>query len=140
LKSLTQVQKKQILKRSPKCFICERRLRENDEIEFDHIKSKARGGDPNDLSNYAAAHKECNRGKGTRDLEEYKEELRLQDIFNKYPTFAALAKNVKPPSIKIDYDAKVIYIEDEKAGLHQCPNTKVWYFYHQIPTKYIEVM
>jgi len=142
-KLLSASEKQQVLQQRPYCFICEERVSEADlpELEFDHIVSLDAGGS-NDLTNYAAVHKKCHKGKGTKSLERYKEELRLDKEFSSVHWFTDVSKKLNPSSEKIkfqvDYEAREITFEGGgKAQLFKCLNTGLWYFYYPFKRKYL---
>ena len=143
-KKLTLPEKKQVLQDKPYCFICGEPVSEKDmsELIFDHIKSLDAGGS-NALENYAGVHKKCHKGKGTKSLEDYKEELRLGKEFSSLLKFTDVAKKLNPTSdtikFRLDYENREIRLGDnERAPLYRCPNTKLWYFYYPIPRKYLD--
>lgn len=143
-KLLSAAEKRQVLEQRPYCFTCEEAVSESDlpQLVFDHIKSLDAGGS-NDLTNFAAVHKKCHTRKGTKSLEDYKEELRLDKEFSTLSKFTDVAKKLNPfderMKFHIDYEAREItFGDDSKAQLHRCPNTALWYFYHPLRRKYLE--
>jgi len=143
-KVLTLAEKRQVLRDRPYCFICGEPVSEESisELNFDHIKALDAGGS-NDLTNFAGVHKKCHKGKGARSLEDYKEELRLEKEFSSLVWFTDVADRLNPSGEKLkfqlDYENKEITLGDnERAPLHCCPNTKLWYFYYPIPKKYLD--
>lgn len=142
-KQLALPEKREVLQERPYCFICEESVSESDlpQLDFDHIVALDAGGF-NDLTNFAAVHKKCHKGKGVKSLEVYKEERRLDKEFSSLLKFTHVAKRLNPDNEKIqfqiNYDAREIkFGDDTKAQLHICPNTDLWYFYHPIPRKYL---
>lgn len=142
-KILSLNEKCQILQQRPYCFICEEPVSEENmtELNFDHIRALDAGGS-NDLTNFAGVHKKCHRGKGTKSLEDYKEELRLDKEFGSLLRFTDVTKRLNPAKekiqFKIDYeDRKITFGDNSEAQLYMCPNTTLWYFYHPIPRKYL---
>jgi len=75
-KILSKSEKCQVLQQRPYCFICEKPVSEEilADLAFDHIRALDAEGS-NDLTNFSGVHKMCHRGKGTKSLEDYKEEL-----------------------------------------------------------------
>jgi len=143
-KMLTSAEKRQVLQDKPYCFICDEPVSEEDmsELDFDHIRSLDAGGS-NELVNFAGVHRKCHKGKGTRSLEDYKEELRLEREFGNLLRFTDVANKLNPMGEKlqfqIDYENREITLGDSgKAPLYHCPNTKLWYFYYPIPRKYLD--
>ncbi len=143
-KELSQTEKRQVIQQKPNCFICERSINEEklSDLHFDHIKSLDAGGS-NDLTNYAAVHKKCHTPKGTKSLEEFKEELRLDKEFALLSRFTDVTKKFNPANeklvFKIDYENREIVLGNTgKAHLYCCPNTKLYYFYYPIPRKYLD--
>lgn len=135
-KILSEEEKTIVRKRSPECFICGEKLKDNDIVEYDHIRSLKRGG-TNDLSNFASVHRSCHRGKGTRDLEEYKEDRRLKEVFGRYKEFKDICKDPQPFVFKIDEEKGIINFEEKIIPLWRCPNTKLCYFYYPIPKEFL---
>jgi hypothetical protein len=138
------MEKRQVLQQRPHCFICEKPVYEENlsELVFDHIRALDASGS-NDITNYAGVHKICHKGKGTKSLEDYKEELRLDKEFSKLLLFTDVTYLFNPSSEKLEFqiDNKnkvIIFKDDERVSLYQCPNTKLWYFYHRIPKKYLD--
>ncbi len=141
---LSLSEKRQVLQQRPYCFICDKPVSENDlhELIFDHIKALDEGGS-NELINYAGVHKECHKGKGTKSLEDYKEELRLDKEFGILLRFTDVADKLNPTGDKLKFqinyeDREISFGDNEKAPLYHCPNTKLWYFYYPIPRKYLD--
>ena len=101
-KILSLNEKCQILQQRPYCFICEEPVSEENmtELNFDHIRALDAGGS-NDLTNFAGVHKKCHRGKGTKSLEDYKEELRLDKEFGSLLRFTDVTKRLNPAKEKI---------------------------------------
>ncbi|MFC1900213.1 HNH endonuclease [Chloroflexota bacterium] len=142
-KILTLAEKQQVLEQRPLCFICEEQVSEDNlpELDFDHIRALDSGGS-NELTNFAGVHKKCHKGKGTKSLEDYKEELRLDREFSSLFRFTDVASKLNPSSEKLAFDIdypnnKVKFGDNSEAHLHRCPNTQLWYFYHRIPRKYL---
>ena len=142
-KILSLNEKRQVLQQRPCCFICEEPVSEDNisELNFDHIRALDAGGS-NDLTNFAGVHKKCHRGKGTKSLEDYKEELRLDKEFGSLLRFTDATKRLNPADEKIQYNIdyeyrKIIFGDNSEAQLYKCPNTKLWYFYHPIPREYL---
>lgn len=142
-KILTLNEKREVLKQRPYCFICEKPVSEENipELHFDHIRALEAGGS-NDLANFAGVHKKCHKGKGTKSLEDYKEELRLDKEFSSLLKFTDVHDKLNPTDeriqVNIDYERrKITFGDNSVAQLHRCPNTKLWYFYHQIPRRYL---
>ena len=143
-RAITKNQKLDILEKRPHCFICELPIAEEDlpQLEFDHIKALGANG-PDDLANMAGVHKTCHKGKGTRSLEEFKEELRLNRVFGDVSDYATLAARLNPGGEVLAYDidyetAQITFADGKVANLHTCPNTGLRYFYHPIEKKYIQ--
>ncbi len=142
-KILSLNEKRLVLQQRPYCFICEKPVSEENlsELNFDHIRSLDAGGS-NDLTNFAGVHKTCHKGKGTKSLEDYKENLRLDKEFRSLLRFNDVAKKLNPNDDKIQFsidyqNGKITFGDDSEAQLHRCQNTKLWYFYHPIPRKYL---
>ena len=142
-KILSLNEKRQVLQQRPYCFICEEPVSEENisELNFDHIRALDAGGS-NDLANFAGVHKKCHKGKGTKSLEDYKEELRLDKEFGNLLRFTDVTKRLNPTSEKIEFsinydDRKITFGDGSEAQLHRCLNTQLWYFYHPIPRKYL---
>ncbi len=142
-KILSKNEKHQVLEQRPYCFICEEPVTEDNvsELNFDHIRALDAGGS-NELTNFAGVHKKCHKGKGTKSLEDYKEELRLDKEFVSLLRFTDVTKKLNPTDEKlkmnIDYEnAKITFVDNSESHLYKCPNTKLWYFYHTIPRKYL---
>lgn len=140
---LTLNEKLQVLQQRPYCFICEEPVSEENiaDLNFDHIRALDAGGS-NDLTNFAGVHKKCHKGKGTKSLEDYKEELRLDKEFGSLLRFTDVTKRLNPGSEKMKFsinydDRKIIFGDGSEAQLHRCPNTKLLYFYHPILRKYL---
>ncbi|MBI4267587.1 MAG: HNH endonuclease, partial [Chloroflexi bacterium] len=142
-KILSLSEKRQVLQQRPYCFICEEPVSESNisDLNFDHVRSLDAGGS-NDLTNFAAVHKTCHKGKGTKSLEDYKEELRLDREFGSLLRFTDVTQKLNPTDekieIRIDYENTTItFSNNSEARLYRCPNTNLWYFYHNIPRKYL---
>lgn len=143
-KILSLKEKQHILQQRPHCFICEKLVSGENiaDLNFDHIRALDAGGS-NDLTNFAAAHKTCHRGKGTKSLEDYKEELRLEKEFGGLLRFTDVADRLNPVGEKLKFDidykkGEITLGDSERAPLYCCPNTKLWYFYYPIPRKYLD--
>ena len=142
-KMLTPNEKLQVLQQRPYCFICEEPVSEENiaDLNFDHIRALDAGGS-NDLANFAGVHKKCHKGKGTKSLEDYKEELRLDKEFGSLLRFTDVTKRLNPASEKMKFsinydDRKITFGDGSEAQLQRCPNTELLYFYHPIPRKYL---
>lgn len=143
-KQLSSNEKQQVLDRSPDCFICGLSVADESlaDLRFDHIRSLKRHG-TNELSNFAAVHKECHKGKGTKDLEQYKEELRLSEAFSGLLSYddtpSRLGYQRQKLVYNIDYaNNRVVFQDGSHAVLHSCPSTGLHYFYHPIPRNVLE--
>lgn len=145
-KQLSSQEKNQVMQQRPFCFICGDSIAECDpsELHFDHIRALDAGG-TNELTNYAAVHKAapCHAGKGTESLENYREELRLEKEFSSLGWFTDVARKLNPTGEKMKFridreSREIIFGDGDKAKLYECPNTKLWYFYHLVPRKYLE--
>lgn len=89
-----------------------------------------------------AFSKKCHRPKGTKSLEDYKEELRLDKEFGNLLRFADVNKRLNPTGEKIQFnisyeDREITFEDNSKAQLYKCPNTNLWYFYHPVPRKHL---
>lgn len=142
-KMLTLNEKLQVLQQRPYCFICEEAVSEENiaDLNFDHIRALDAGGS-NDLTNFAGVHKKCHKGKGTKSLEDYKEELRLEQEFGGLLRFTDVTNRLNPASEKMKFsinygDRKITFVDGSEAQLQRCPNTELWYFYYSIPRKYL---
>jgi len=104
-KKLSLKEKLQVLEQRPYCFICEEPVsKENlSDLHFDHIRALDIGGS-NDLTNFAGVHKKCHRPKGTKSLEDYKEELRLDKEFGSLLRFTDVNKRLNPTGEKIQFN------------------------------------
>lgn len=66
------------------CYICSKVINlQVHKVDVDHIISSARAG-PDDESNWAVAHQECNRSKGARDLLLQRHIYRFKEHVDKY--------------------------------------------------------
>jgi len=142
-KILSPNEKQQVLQQRPYCFICEKPVSEDNisELNFDHIRSLDAGGS-NELTNFAGVHKKCHRGKGTKSLEDYKEELRLDKEFGSLLRFTDVSKRLNPTEEKMEYNIdygsrKITFGDKSEAKLHKCSNTNLWFFYHPLPRRYL---
>lgn len=142
-KILSLNEKRQVLQQRPYCFICEEPVSEDNmsELNFDHIRALDAGGS-NELTNFAAVHKKCHRGKGIKSLEVYKEERRLDKEFSSLQKFVDVAKRLNPSAEKLvfhidDEAGEITFGDGGKAQLYRCPNTQVWYFYYPMNRKYL---
>ena len=80
-RSLSENEKLGLKKRQDNhCFVCTSSLLPDESIEYDHIKSLAQcekegvsENESNDLRNFAAVHKRCNRIKSTDNLNDIRE-------------------------------------------------------------------
>ena len=142
-KILSLTEKRQVLRDRPYCFICGEPVSEKNisELNFDHIRALDVGGS-NDLTNFAGVHKKCHKGKRTKSLEDYKEELRLEKEFGSLLKFTDVTKKLNPTGEKIQFNInyenrEIIFGDNSKAQLYRCPNTDLWYFYHSIQRKYL---
>ena len=142
-KILSLKEKREVLKQRPYCFICEKTVSEDNipELAFDHIRALDAGGS-NELTNFAGVHKKCHKGKGTKSLEDYKEEIRLDKEFSSLLRFTDVHEKLNPTDEKIQFDIdlerrKIIFEDNSEARLYKCSNTNLLYFYHPIPRKYL---
>jgi len=142
-KKLSLNEKREVLRQRPHCFICDKPVSEENisELIFDHIRALDAGGS-NDLTNFAGVHKQCHKGKGTKSLEDYKEELRLDKEFGSLLRFTDVHEKLNPADEKIQFNIdyehrKIIFGDNSEARLCKCPNTRLWYFYHPISRKYL---
>jgi hypothetical protein len=142
-KILSLSEKRQVLQQRPYCFICEKSVSEENisELNFDHVRALDAEGS-NDLTNFAGVHKKCHKGKGTKSLEDYKEELRLDKEFGSLLRFIDVTKRLNPTGEKIEFsinheNRKIVFGDGTEAWLHKCPNTELSYFYHSIPRRYL---
>jgi len=142
---LTDKDKAEIFNRRPQCFICERPLGNDPSasvVVYDHIKSLARGG-TNALTNFAALHRGCNAKKGTKDVEEHKEQLRLERELSAYPRYSDVAQKLGAGRRPLDFvveesQSKITFGDGTTVPLHKCPATGLLFFYHAVPREWVE--
>ena len=126
------------------CFVCRKELLTSEDVEYDHIKSLKQcekegisESEANDLHNFAAVHKRCNRSKVSENLNDIRDKYRIESNFNE--DFAKVYKKDKEKAeIHIDKDNMRLIFDGVDLKLYKCPNTGLYYFFHSIPMKYIK--
>jgi len=148
-RALTDEERSQILARDGmRCFIDGHPIESEDDLEFDHIKAFAVVR-TTALDNMAPVCRRHNRQKGTMDLSEYRDYLKLATFFEdgspKYLDNVIQATGHKLGE-RLQYevntgDASVIlYFDGAKkaVSLYACPTTGWKYFYAVIPAHYLK--
>ena len=124
---------------------------EDDDVQFDHIRAYAEGGET-DLNNIAPMARETNQAKGTLSLEDYRVKRRLDEFFKSGDrlTLGHLLKFLKDGGaikafgqvIETVGDDGVIEVRsavgNTKHQLYTCPATGWKYFYAKVPVDLIE--
>ena len=147
---LTEQEKETVISRhGMRCFVNGHPIEpEDDDLEFDHIKSLASGGTTT-LDNMAPVCRKHNRQKGKRSLSEYRDYLELSTFFSdgspKYLDDVISAKSR-------DFGVRLLYEVDtsshtvtlypdgraENFSLYTCPVTGWRYFYALIPVQHLK--
>ena len=128
-----------------RCFIDGHPIESEADLEFDHIKPIAAGGETT-LENLAPVCRRHNRQKGTMSLSEYRDYLGLSAFFgdggSKYLDDVIVAKDHKlgaPLQYEIDpvNEVVILYFGSGKKSysLYECPATGWRYFYSLIPVE-----
>jgi hypothetical protein len=146
---LTEAEKKKVLDREGmRCFVNGHPIEDEDDLEFDHIKSIAAGGTTTP-DNLAPVCKRHNRQKGKMSLSEYRDYLQLGSFFGdslqKYLDDVIVAKGQQlgqklPYEISTDEDNVTLYLDgsNQTLSLYTCPVTGWHYFYALIPVRHLK--
>lgn len=143
-KQLSEEEKRQVKEKTDsKCFVCGKEFLPSEDIEYDHIKSlkqcekeRIPESEANNLPNFAALHKICNRSKASENLNDIKDKLRIESNFNE--DFEKVYKGDKEKAeVHIDEGGMKVRFDGTDLKLYKCPNTGLFYFFHSIPMKYI---
>jgi hypothetical protein len=145
---LTDDEKKQLLGKWKKCYICETPFEgySDSEIQFDHIYDYA-SGYSQDLSNFAPVHaskdpskRNCHKDKGRKSPFEYKEELRIRKALDSIHGLKDLCPTAKTSTFNIDYSKRVVELNGESYNLfsQRIGSEDHWYFFAELPTDYVE--
>ena len=147
-RKLTPEEEELLIKRDGmRCFIDGHPIDSREDLEFDHIKPVAAGGETS-LENLAAVCRKHNRQKGTMSLSEYRDYLKLGAFFaggsQKYLDDVVKARGHKHP-VPLQYEVDAtgqaidVYFDQGKRcfSLYQCPATGWRYFYAMIPVKHL---
>lgn len=131
---------------SLRCFISGEVIGVADEIEYDHILPFVKQGD-SDISNIRIVLKEYNRRKSDQSLYEFRDNFKLEKLFNDKKNNIKLQdifllKEILPKSFHFTADADSLKIDDgidERSFTLLFDNIlKVQYFYGRIPIKWLE--
>lgn len=131
---------------SLRCFISGEVIGDNDEIEYDHILPFSKQGD-SDLSNIRIVLKEYNRRKSDQFLYEFRDNYKLEKLFNDKKNNIKLQdifllKEILSKSFHYTIELESIKIDDgietRKFALLYDNILNVQYFYGRIPIKWLE--
>ncbi len=119
-----------------KCYICHGDIIDGEEAEFVHIRPLDEEGTFH-LDNYAPLHDYCFLKAGEKELDYARDETRIEKSFS--PKFENMFSSKQPETpIHIDREKMTASVDQEVVRLFRCPNTEIYYFYHQIPAIYLE--
>ena len=131
---------------SLKCFISGEIIGADDEIEYDHILPFSKQGD-SDIANIRIVLKEYNRRKSDQSLYDFRDNYKLEKLFNDKKNNIKLQdifslKDISPKSFHFTTETDSIKIND---GIDERTFTllfdkilNVQYFYGRIPIKWLE--
>jgi len=131
---------------SLRCFISGEVIGDNDTIEYDHILPYSKEGD-SDLANIRIVLKVYNRRKSDQSLYEFRDNFKLEKLFNDKKNNIKLQdifllKEILPKSFHFVTDEENIKIDDgvdkRTFALLYDDILNVQYFYGRIPIKWLE--
>ncbi len=131
---------------SLRCFISGEVIGDTDEFEYDHVLPFSKQGD-SDLSNIRIVLKEYNRRKSDQSLYEFRDNYKLEKLFNDKKNNIKLQdifilKEILPKSFHFTTESDSIKIDDgviERTYTLLFDNIlSVQYFYGRIPIKWLE--
>lgn len=147
-RQITEAQKREVLDRQGlRCFIDNHPIESEADIEFDHIRAFAAGGETT-VDNIAVICKRHNRDKRDLSLAEYRDRLAMRAFFagaGKRKLDDVLRERLgergfgQPVSTEVGSSAVVLYLEDRKVEtpLLLCPSTGERYFYASVPVSLV---
>ena len=118
------------------CYVCRGDIINTDEAEFVHMVPLDRGGTFS-LENYAPLHNYCYLKAAEQDLEFARDDAQINASFSADFDSIFEVRRVEP-AIAVDTARMMVSVDDESVRLYQCPNSGIYYFYHQIPAAYLE--
>lgn len=135
--SLSDECKRQILEHwQYKCYICLGDIIDPKDIRFGRISpgTEDDGGGP---ENIVPLHGFCAGRYGDIDPAEAREIAKVDRGYS--PVFGEIYRGQKEkPRVIVNRERMLVSFEGGVLRLYRCPNTGVYYFYHQIPIRFIE--
>lgn len=136
--SLSEERKRQILEYwKYKCYICLGDIIDPKDVRFGRIGPAAAGGNTDGSEDIVPLHGFCAHRYGSADPAAAREIAKIDRGYA--PAFEDIYRGRKEsPRVVVNRAKMLVSFEGEVLRLYCCPNTGAYYFYHQIPFRFIE--